>query len=47
MDLKYACQQYVSDVFLSKNDNSGRKTCEVSEVVEYDIYFTEYDFCPV
>ena len=36
-----------SDVFLSKNDNSGGKTREASEGVEYDIYFTEYDFCPV
>ena len=36
-----------SDVFLSKNDNSGGKTREASEGVEYDLYFTEYDFCPV
>ena len=36
-----------SDVFLSKNDSTGGKTREASEVVEYDIYFTEYDFCPV
>ena len=36
-----------SDVFLSKNDNSGGKTREASEGVEYDFYFTEYDFCPV
>jgi hypothetical protein len=35
------------DVFLSKNDNSGRKTQQASEWVEYDFYFTEYDFCPV
>jgi hypothetical protein len=28
-------------------DNSGGKTREASEVVEYDFYFTEYDFCPV
>jgi hypothetical protein len=41
------CVPSVSDVFLSKNDNSGGKTREASEVVEYDIYFTEYDFCPV
>ena len=44
-----ACKWYVlsaSGVFLSKNDNSGGKT-EVSEGVEYDIFFTEYDFCPV
>ena len=47
--VKVACKWCVlsaSDVFLSKNDNSGRKT-EVSEGVEYDIFFTEYDFCPV
>jgi hypothetical protein len=36
-----------SDVFLSMNDNSGGKTREASEGVEYDFYFTEYDFCPV
>ena len=41
------CVPSASDVFLSKNDNSGGKTREASEVVEYDIYFTEYDFCPV
>jgi hypothetical protein len=29
------------------NDNSGGKTREASEVVEYDFYFTKYDFCPV
>ena len=34
-------------MFLSKNDNSGGKTREASEEVEYDFYFTEYDFCPV
>jgi hypothetical protein len=33
--------------YLSKNGNSGRKTHEAFEGVEYDIYFTEYDFCPV
>jgi hypothetical protein len=33
--------------FLSKNDNSGGKTREASEGVEYDFYLTEYDFCPV
>ena len=36
-----------SDVFPSKNDSSGGKTREASEGVEYDFYFTEYDFCPV
>ena len=44
------CKWYVlsaSDVFLSKNDNSGGKTREASEGVEYDFYFTEYYFCPV
>jgi hypothetical protein len=41
------CVLSASDVFLSKNDNSGRKTCEAFEGVEYDFYFTEYDFCPV
>jgi hypothetical protein len=41
------CIPSASDVFLSKNGNSGGKTCEASEGVEYDIYFTEYDFCPV
>ena len=41
------CVPSTSDVFLSKNDNSSGKTSETSEVVEYDIYFTEYDFCPV
>jgi hypothetical protein len=35
-----------SDVFLSKNDNYGGKTREASEGMVYDIYFTEYDFCP-
>jgi hypothetical protein len=38
------CIQSTSDVFLSRNDNSGGKTREASEVVEYDFYFTEYDF---
>ena len=38
------CVPSASDVLLSKNDNSGGKTHEVSEGVEYDIYFTEYDF---
>ena len=41
------CVPSASDVFLSKNDSSGGKTPEASEGVEYDIYFTEYDFCPV
>jgi hypothetical protein len=41
------CVPSASDVFLSKNDNSGRKTHEASEEVEYDIYFMEYDCCPV
>jgi hypothetical protein len=41
------CVPSASDVFLSKNDNSGGKTREASEGVEYDFYFTEYDFCPV
>jgi hypothetical protein len=40
------CVPSASDVFLSKNDNSGGKTREASEGVEYDIYFMEYDFCP-
>jgi hypothetical protein len=35
------------DVFLSNNDNSGGKTREASEGVEYDFYFADYDFCPV
>ena len=38
------CGPSASDVFLSKNGNSGGKTREASEEVEYDIYFTEYDF---
>jgi hypothetical protein len=45
-----ACKRCVpsgSDVFLSKNDNSGGKTREASEGGEYDFYFTEYDFCPI
>ena len=41
------CVPSASEVILSKNDNSGGKTREASEVVEYDFYFTEYDFCPV
>ena len=41
------CVLSVSDVFLSKNDNSGGKTREAYEGVEYDFYFTEYDCCPV
>jgi hypothetical protein len=41
------CVPSASDVFLSKNDNAGGKTHEASEGVEYDIYFMEYDFCPV
>ena len=41
------CVPSAADVFLSKNNNSGRITCEVSKWVEYDFYFTEYDFCPV
>ena len=40
------CVPSASEVFLSKNGNSGEKTREASEGVEY-IYFTEYDFCPV
>jgi hypothetical protein len=28
-------------------DNSGGKTREVSAVMDYDFYFTEYDFCSV
>jgi hypothetical protein len=41
------CVPSASDVVLSKNDNYGGKTREASEVVEYDFYFTECDFCPV
>jgi hypothetical protein len=41
------CVPSASNVFLSKNDNSGGKTREAPEGVEYDIYFMEYDFCPV
>jgi hypothetical protein len=41
------CVPSASDVLLSKNDNSGGKTREASEGVEYYFYFTEYDFCPV
>jgi hypothetical protein len=40
------CVPSASEVLLSKNDNSGGKTREASEGVEYDIYFTEYDCCP-
>jgi hypothetical protein len=40
------CVLSASDVFLSKNDNSDGKTRESSKVMEYDFYFTEYDFCP-
>jgi hypothetical protein len=41
------CVPSASDVFLSRNDNSGGKNRDTSEGVEYDIYFMEYDFCPV
>jgi hypothetical protein len=41
------CVPSASDVFLSKNDNSGGKTREASEGVEYGFCFTEYEFCPV
>jgi hypothetical protein len=41
------CVSSASDIFLSKNNNSDGKTRETSEGVEYDFYFTEYDFCPV
>jgi hypothetical protein len=41
------CVPSASDVFLSKNDSSGGKTSEASEGVEYDFYFTEYDFYPL
>ena len=41
------CVPIASDVFPSKNDNSDGKTREASEGMEYDFYFTEYDFCPV
>jgi hypothetical protein len=41
------CAPSASDVFLSKNDNSGVNTREAFECVKYDIYFMEYDFCPV
>jgi hypothetical protein len=41
------CVPSASDVFLSKNGNSGGKTCEASEGVEYEFYFTEYDLCLV
>jgi hypothetical protein len=38
------CVPSASVVLLSKNDNYGGKIREASEGVEYDIYFTEYDF---
>ena len=38
------CVPSASEVFLSKNDNSGGKTRESSEVVEYDFYFTNMIF---
>jgi hypothetical protein len=41
------CVPSASSVFLSRNDSSGRKTRKASEVVEYDFYFTQYDFCSV
>ena len=41
------CVPNSSDVFLSKNDNSGGKTRGTFEGVKYDFYFTEYDLCPV
>jgi hypothetical protein len=41
------CVPSASDGFLSKNDNSCRKTCEACEGVKYDFYFTEYVFFPV
>jgi hypothetical protein len=41
------CVPSATDIFLSRSDNSGGKTCEASEVVECNFYFTEYDFCPV
>jgi hypothetical protein len=41
------CVPSASVVLLSKNDNYGGKIREASEGVEYDIYFTEYDFFPV
>jgi hypothetical protein len=37
------CVPSASDVFLSKNDNSGGKNREASEGAEYDIYFMECD----
>ena len=47
------CVPSASDVFLSKNDNSGRKTREASEGVEYDfrpvwshvLIYTHYISC--
>ena len=39
------CVPSASDVFLSKNDNSGGKTHEASEGVEYYFYFMEYVLC--
>ena len=41
------CVPIASDVYLSKNASSEGKIREASEGVEYDFYFTEYDFCPV
>ena len=41
------CVPRACDVFLSKNDDSGGKTREASEGVEYDFYLTEYDIGPV
>ena len=41
------CVPCASDVLLSKNDNSRGKTRDASEGLEYDFYFTEYDFCCV
>ena len=39
------CVPSASDVFLSMNVNSGAKTREASEGVDYDFNFTEYDVC--
>ena len=39
------CIPSASDVFLSKNDNSGGRIHEASEGVEYEFYCTEYDSC--
>ena len=38
------CVPSASDIFLSKNDNSGKKTHKASEVVEYYFYFTNMIF---